>query len=114
MKPWPALPALLLVSCLPVLASSREQRARGAAVFSSAGCQHCHTIGSVGGHRGPNLSNIGRMAKKAAIRNQILYGSKIMPSFDDVLAPQEIDDLVVYLRSCRERPKDPLQTASSK
>jgi ubiquinol-cytochrome c reductase cytochrome b subunit len=103
-KLWPAVLSLLVASSFPLLASSKEQRTRGAALFASSGCLHCHTIGSVGGHRGPNLSNIGRTAKKAAIRNQIVNGSNVMPEFGDVLAPQEINDLIAYLHSCRQKP----------
>lgn len=98
------VPVLLLAVSLPLLASSKEQRTRGAALFASSGCQHCHTIGNVGGHRGPNLSNIGRAAKKAAIRNQIVNGSNVMPAFGEVLQSQEINDLIAYLHSCREKP----------
>lgn len=104
MKLWPLVLSLLFASSLPLLASSKEQCTHGAALFVSSGCQHCHTIGSVGGHRGPNLSNIGRTAKKAAIRNQIVNGSNVMPAFGDVLAPQEVDDLIAYLHSCRQKP----------
>jgi mono/diheme cytochrome c family protein len=95
---------LVLIFSLPLLASSREQRTRGAALFVSSGCEHCHTIGAVGGHRGPNLSNIGRTAKVAAIRKQIVAGSDVMPEFGDVLQPQEINDLIAYLHSCRTKP----------
>jgi mono/diheme cytochrome c family protein len=85
-------------------ASSRsERRARGAADFASTGCYHCHSIHGNGGHRGPDLSGVGRKRGKAAIRKQILYGSKVMPAFGDVLSPAEVDDLVAYLRSCRDK-----------
>lgn len=94
---------LVLVFSLPLLASSKEQRTRGAALFVSSGCQHCHTVGNVGGHRGPNLSNIGRTAKIATIRKQIVNGSDVMPEFGDVLQPQEIRDLVAYLHSCHTK-----------
>jgi mono/diheme cytochrome c family protein len=101
------LAALLLVTfALPVLASSKEQRQRGATLFTARGCQHCHTIGDVGGHRGPNLSSVGKTASKAAIRNQIVNGSKVMPAFRGMLEAQEINDLVEYLRSCRKKPKE--------
>jgi len=103
MKSWPAIPALFFVFSLPMLASSKEQRARGASLFVSSGCQHCHMIDNVGGHRGPDLSNVGRTANKSAIRDQILYGSKIMPAFEDVLEPQDIDDLIAYLHSRRQK-----------
>jgi ubiquinol-cytochrome c reductase cytochrome b subunit len=96
--------SLLIVVCSSVaLASSRSQRARGAAVFQVSGCQHCHTIRNVGGHKGPDLSGVGRRMPKAALRQQIVYGSKVMPAFGEVLKPDEINDLIAYLHSCREK-----------
>ena len=103
MKSWPVAPALVLACSLPLFASSKEQRARGAQLFTSSGCLHCHTIGNAGGHRGPNLSGVGRTVKKSAMRDHIVHGSQIMPAFGDVLDAQEIDDLVAYLRSCRAK-----------
>ncbi len=76
MKVWPVALALLLVFCLPMFASSREQRSHGAAVFAASGCQHCHSIRNVGGQRGPDLSGVGRRVKKSAMVNQILHGSE--------------------------------------
>jgi mono/diheme cytochrome c family protein len=43
--------------------------------------------------------------KKEQLRQQIVDGSKRMPPFGDVLQHQELDDLVAYLRSCRDKPK---------
>ena len=86
------------------LASSRSQRTHGAAVFSGSGCRHCHTIHNVGGHKGPDLSDAGKRIPKAAMRQQIVHGSKVMPAFGEVLAPDEINDLIAYLHSCREKP----------
>ena len=85
-------------------ASSRSQRADGAAVFSASGCQHCHSIGGVGGHKGPDLSGVGRRKSKAEMRQQIVYGSKVMPAFGDDLEPDQLKDLIAYLKSCREKP----------
>jgi mono/diheme cytochrome c family protein len=96
---------LLLVSASPASASSKSQREHGAAVFSSSGCQHCHTIRNVGGHRGPDLSSVGRTKNETEIRTQIVGGSKVMPAFGDLLQPSELDDLVAYLRSCKDKPK---------
>ena len=117
MRLW--LPALvgLLVSCSSVFASSRKERDEGAALFASSGCQHCHTVGNVGGHRGPNLSGVGRIKSKSAIRKQIVGGSNIMPPFGEVLKPAEIDDLVAFLHSCRSKQSaenpTPIQPLSS-
>lgn len=86
------------------LASSPNRRAHGAEVFSESGCQHCHSIGGVGGHKGPDLSGVGRRRSKTALRQQIVFGSKVMPAFGDDLEPKELKDLIVYLHSCRQKP----------
>jgi mono/diheme cytochrome c family protein len=38
------------------------------------------------------------------MRQQIVYGSKVMPAFGDDLEPNELKDLIAYLKSCREKP----------
>ncbi len=96
---------VVLVAGSPVLASSRDQRTHGAAVFAASGCGHCHRMSNKGGHKGPDLSGVGRKLTKAQIREQILHGGNEMPSFTDDLEQSEVDDLVAYLRSCREKPK---------
>ena len=113
MRSWLPAVVLLLGCCCFAFASSREQRERGAADFASSGCQHCHSIGGVGGHRGPDLSGVGRAKSKTAIRRQILDGSDVMPSFREVLAPEEIKDLVAYLRSCRSKQHPAPASAAS-
>ena len=85
-------------------ASSRSERAHGAAVFSDSGCQHCHSIRNVGGHKGPDLSGVGRRKSEAELRQQIVYGSKVMPAFGDDLEPGDLKDLIAYLKSCRQKP----------
>lgn len=86
------------------IASSRRQKAHGAAVFNESGCQHCHSMGGVGGHKGPDLSGVGRRKSKDALRQQIVNGSKVMPAFGDDLAPGDLKDLIAYLKSCRQKP----------
>jgi ubiquinol-cytochrome c reductase cytochrome b subunit len=105
--------ALLLVFSSFAIASSRSQRAHGAAVFSESGCQHCHSIGNVGGHKGPDLSGVGRRKSKAALRQQIVFGSKVMPAFGDDLEPNELNDLIAYLHSCRQKPVNTPQKSAS-
>jgi len=104
---FPAVLLLVLTFSIPAFASSRSQRTRGAAIFASTGCDHCHSIRNAGGHRGPDLSSVGRTMKKAAIRKQIAEGSKVMPAFGEILQPPQIDDLVAYLRSCRDKKTIP-------
>ena len=105
MKPLLSFAILVMAFSTLALGSSRKQRARGAAVFEDTGCRHCHSINNLGGHKGPDLSGVGRRKSKAAIRQQIVYGDKVMPAFGDDLAAGELNDLIAYLRSCRQRPE---------
>ena len=107
--------ALLLVVCSSLaFAFSHKQRARGATVFEVSGCQHCHTIHHVGGHKGPDLSGVGRRRSKTEIQRQIVYGGKGMPAFGQVLETDEISDLIVYLHACREKPSKTAVQVGSK
>jgi mono/diheme cytochrome c family protein len=97
---------LTLAPSLPALAASTaEQLARGAQVFADNGCEHCHTIRKKGGDKGPDLSGVGRRLNETQIKTQILQGGKTMPPFAEVLQKSETEDLVAYLRSCRDKQK---------
>jgi mono/diheme cytochrome c family protein len=111
MKVLPLIAASIVsFSCL-AFASSRSQRAHGAQVFADTGCTHCHSIKNVGGHKGPDLSGVGRRKSKAELQQQIVYGDKVMPAFGDDLEPGDLKDLIAYLKSCRQKPaKTPQQT----
>jgi mono/diheme cytochrome c family protein len=92
---------LATASCLQASAESAKQR--GAALFVNNGCQHCHTIRNSGGTKGPDLSGVGRTLNKTQIRTQVLQGGREMPSFANILKTAEVDDLVAYLHSCRDK-----------
>lgn len=96
---------MLMVCSSAGFASSRGQRAHGASVFAASGCSHCHSIRNAGGHKGPDLSGVGRRLKKGQMRGQIVDGSKQMPPFRDELQETELADLIAYLRSCRDKQK---------
>ncbi|WP_263368319.1 c-type cytochrome [Edaphobacter bradus] len=104
-------PALFfaLAACLTCLAAQPAQandpRTRGALAFSENGCTRCHAIRHNGGTKGPDLSGVGRRRSDAQIRTQIIEGGKQMPPFGDVLQDSELDDLVTYLHSCRDKTK---------
>lgn len=96
---------LIEVASPVALASSRKKREHGEEIFRENGCLHCHTMGNVGGHKGPNLSGVGRKFKPSAIRKQIIEGGNEMPPFGDVFEQNELDNLVAYLHSCKAKPK---------
>jgi ubiquinol-cytochrome c reductase cytochrome b subunit len=102
LKLAPALIAVLLLGASSLCrASSSSQRAHGEQVFNTSGCRQCHTVGKTGGTRGPNLSAIGKMLSKNAIRKQIVYGGKSMPPFGTILEKSDLNALVAYLQSLR-------------
>jgi mono/diheme cytochrome c family protein len=77
----------------------------GATAFKVRGCPQCHTIAGTGGHKGPDLSGVGRRMKKDAIESQIVKGGDVMPSYGEVLQHEEIAALVEYLH--KQRAKTP-------
>lgn len=105
MRFWPLIVAVVLSLSTMSFASSHQERARGAKVFAESGCMHCHTIHGSGGRKGPDLSGVGRRRSEAEMRKQIMEGSKIMPAFGDALQDAELNDLLAYLRSCRDKEK---------
>ena len=71
--------------------------AAGEAVFASAGCGGCHTLGAAGasGTVGPNLDESKPTAERAetVVRN----GSGAMPAFEGQLDDAEIENVVAYV-----------------
>ncbi|MGD0938077.1 MAG: cytochrome c [Terracidiphilus sp.] len=97
--------ALLLLFAAPSFASSPSQREHGADVFAASGCAHCHSIRNEGGHKGPDLSGVGRRLKVDQMRRQIVEGSKVMPPFGDDIQGADLADLLTYLHHCRDKKK---------
>ena len=72
---------------------------RGATLFFKKGCIYCHEISGQGGHRGPNLSDVGLRLTKADLIIRINTGGHNMPSFAGNMEREQLDDLVVFLQS---------------
>jgi mono/diheme cytochrome c family protein len=90
-----------------VHAYSSESKQSGATLFHQRGCEHCHGVDGRGGDLGPDLSTVGKRLNKQRIEQQIRGGGAAMPAFGDVLQPDEIKDLVDFLRAKRKAPKQP-------
>jgi mono/diheme cytochrome c family protein len=98
----------------PVHAFSKQTRVLGAATFKSKGCEHCHGVDGIGTDRGPELSTIGKRWKSDRIERQIREGGGGMPPFGDALQPDEVKDLVDYLRAKRKASKAPIAPVAVK
>ena len=79
---------------------------RGAALFASSGCEHCHGVNGLGGSEtGPDLKDVRKRLTPEAMSTQIRQGGHGMPAFGGILAPGDVDQLVAYLRTKRKAAK---------
>lgn len=75
----------------------------GANVFQEKQCRNCHSIGGVGGQRGPALDSVAvRLTEDQMIR-QVLLGGGNMPAYGSTLSPAETTALVHYLDTMHPR-----------
>lgn len=85
---------------------ARVAIARGASLFRDR-CEICHFSGSEAQKLGPGLKGIytrgkfasGKTVTDALVGNWILKGSAIMPAYNKILKPGEINDLIAYIKT---------------
>lgn len=68
-----------------------------ARAWRSAGCQSCHSVLGLGGHIGPDLTNIASRASPGHVRAVVRAGFPGMPGYDR-LKERTLDAIVVYLQ----------------
>jgi ubiquinol-cytochrome c reductase cytochrome b subunit len=74
---------------------------RGAELFHERGCENCHTVSGLGGHRGPDLTTVGARLTTDEMIIRIMNGGTNMPPFAATLKPDELNALVAFLHSRR-------------
>jgi ubiquinol-cytochrome c reductase cytochrome b subunit len=74
---------------------------QGALLFQSKQCRNCHAVGNEGGHRGPDLSEVGTRMNEPELVRQVIQGGGNMPAYGNNLTPPEVKALVSYLVSLR-------------
>jgi len=58
---------------------SRDQFDAGRSAWLRAGCQNCHSLYGLGGHSGPDLTNVSGRVPEPYIRHMIRFGNGGMP-----------------------------------
>ena len=74
---------------------ARDRLARGAAVWREGNCAACHALFGLGGHLGPDLTNVLGLRGDTYVRATVTSGRPGMPAYP--LASDALDDLQSYL-----------------
>jgi mono/diheme cytochrome c family protein len=94
---------------VPGAAPPRVPGGPGAQVFANNGCGTCHTLAAAktGGSTGPNLDEVLPSQSAAEIHEDIVDPNKVIakgypsglmpPTYEELLSPKELEDLVEYL-----------------
>ncbi len=72
---------------------------QGANVFQEKQCRNCHSIGGLGGQRGPALDDVATRLTQDQLIRQVLLGGGNMPAYGSTLSPPETTALVSFLKT---------------
>ncbi len=72
---------------------------QGAIVLQNKQCRNCHAIEGIGGHRGPDLADVGMRLTPPQLARQVIQGGGNMPAYGKNLSPYQVDALVAFMTS---------------
>jgi len=84
----------------------------GAIVFQNKQCRNCHSLGGVGGERGPALDEVATRLTGDEMVRQVIQGGGNMPAYGKKLSPAEVDALVSFMQTLSSKAKRPAQKSS--
>jgi ubiquinol-cytochrome c reductase cytochrome b subunit len=85
---------------------------QGALVFQVKQCRNCHSLGELGGQRGPALDTVAVRLTQDQLVRQVIQGGGNMPAYGKNLSPAETTALVTFLGSLHPPGQAPAQDAS--
>ena len=85
---------------------------QGALVFQVKQCRNCHSLGNLGGQRGPALDSVAVRQTQDQLIRQVIQGGGNMPAYGKNLTPAETTALVAFLESLHPRGQAPARDAS--
>jgi ubiquinol-cytochrome c reductase cytochrome b subunit len=112
--PWsPVMDASTAAAIPPgLLAGRTPTEIEGALVFQSKQCHNCHSLGDIGGKRGPALDAVAVRLTSNQLVRQVLQGGGNMPAYGKNLNPSETNALVAFLETLHPRGQAAAQDAS--
>src|SRR5499425_2898839 len=72
---------------------------QGALVFQVKQCRNCHSLGDLGGQRGPALDSVAVRLTQDQLIRQVIQGGGNMPAYGKNLSPAETTALVAFLET---------------
>lgn len=72
---------------------------RGALVLQEKQCRNCHSLGNLGGQRGPALDTVADRLTAPELVRQVIQGGGNMPAYGQKLSPPEVEALVSFLNT---------------
>jgi ubiquinol-cytochrome c reductase cytochrome b subunit len=72
---------------------------QGALVLQYKQCRNCHSLGGVGGQRGPALDTVATRLTDDQLVRQVIQGGGNMPAYGKNLNPAEVEALVAFMQT---------------
>jgi ubiquinol-cytochrome c reductase cytochrome b subunit len=85
---------------------------QGALVFQEKQCRNCHSLGELGGQRGPALDNVAVRLTQDQLIRQVIQGGGNMPAYGKNLSPPETTALVAFLETLHPVGQAPAREAA--
>ena len=85
---------------------------RGALVFQEKQCRNCHSLGELGGQRGPELDSVALRLTQDQLIRQVIQGGGNMPAYGKNLSPAETTALVAFLETLHPEGQPPARNAA--
>ena len=85
---------------------------QGALVFQAKQCRNCHSVGGLGGERGPALDTVATRLTIDELRFKVVTGGGNMPAYGKNLSSSEIEALVQFMETLHPANERPAYDAS--
>jgi cytochrome c5 len=94
------------------LAGRSPLELQGLIVVQFMQCRNCHAIDGIGGHRGPDLADVGARLTKDQLVRQVIQSGGNMPAYGKNLTTAQVEAVVAYMVSLRPPGIPPARDSS--